>query len=208
MNLNFGSCKNDSAETQLIVIESIKEFENLSDVAQLKIKDFLYENIYHQLIQLPLTENESEPFKSNELVEMFAMPFEDVINLLSRNDIVSIIKSSGYSVPTKITKGKIAEWITLNAPDTIDSLPKYMWLKFNPKYKHIHSRLYTYLLRKFRWDSYINVDGKEAYYPHGSRMHDDGKYYFPTDYITEQLTIYGCNRCINGFVETTNNPKE
>lgn len=208
MNLNFGSCKNDSAETQLIVIESIKEFENLSDVAQLKIKDFLYENIYHQLIQLPLTENESELFKGNELVEMFAMPFEDVINRLSRNDIVSIIKSSGYSVPTKITKGKIAEWITLNAPDTIDSFPKYMWLKFNPKYKLIHSRLYTYLLRKYRWDSYINVDGNEAYYPHGSRMHDDGKYYFSTDYITEQLTIYGCNRCINGFVETTNNPKE
>lgn len=133
MNLNFGNCKNDSSETRLIVIESIKEFEKLSDAAQQKIKDFLYESIYHQLVQLPLTEEDSECFKNCELVEIFAMPFEDVINHLRRNDIVSIIKSCGFSVPSKVTKAKMVEWITLNAPDIIDSFPKYMWLKFNQR---------------------------------------------------------------------------
>lgn len=74
-------------------------------------------------------------------------------------------------------------------------------------------KAYIYLKRKFDWEYFTG--GK---YPYGSESgpmelkmsvgengtvesewNNDKKYYFPDDEITELLTLYGHNRCLNGF---------
>ena len=73
--------------------------------------------------------------------------------------------------------------------------------------------MYTYFLRKYEWEEAWGEDGFFKI-PHGSQCEDitlslglsgtsysgdPDVYWFPDDEITQLLTEYGHNRCLNGY---------
>lgn len=93
-------------------------------------------------------------------------------------------------------------------------------IRMHPDIDRSSYSLLIYLRRKLEWQSYYNEHMELLHYPYGAQfegvsfsisIEDDGQVsvkcsgspdvcHFPDDKITQLLTAYGHNRCLNGFI--------
>lgn len=177
-----------SKQPQQIQFEdAVAELENLTDTCQQLIKPYMWNDggALHVLEQT----GETESLNSCKLVEIKDLDTdaEQVMSSLYRGkDLTEICGRHGIDAPEKMSKKRLIEWCIENARGC------FIAFVFSGSFQKSRRDVYIYLKRKFDWEYFTG--GK---YPFGS---DGGpKYYFPNDKITELLTLYGHNRCLNGF---------
>lgn len=120
--------------------------------------------------------------------------------------------------PAHDLRGKeLVQWCE-NAVPEILPLMQNRFMVYVPFYRHTMREVFQYLCRKFDWNTYSFTQGgltKKVVYPGGARfdgalmaLFGDGlnpgrgtsfACYFPNDDITGLLTLYGHNRCVNGY---------
>lgn len=133
-----------------------------------------------------------------------------ILSMFRRNRIISQLDSDGYSgFKRNCSLKTLFEWCKENTRDYQVYFPPAYSFHFSDKLLRNRRQLYTYLYRKYDWDSnhmHMFHDSAGTYegfapYPRGSipSAHDSHLYYFPNDKITDLLTAHNCNRCLNGF---------
>lgn len=139
---------------------------------------------------------------------------------LSVDEIWNVIRTANIqedTLPSMTTKNELIEWCKKNVADIERYLPNrsYVYVLF---YQKVMFNVLTYLRRKFDWNTYFITESdhaKKVLYPCGAKFDEpltslfgDGVSpgkgtrlccRFPDDEITELLTLYGHNRCLNGY---------
>lgn len=130
------------------------------------------------------------------------------------NELLDIIGNR----PTHNLKGNdLISWCKNAIPDIAYYL-RNRFMVYVPFYRKTMRMVLQYLVRKFDWDTYRFTGDdcvKKVRYPCGAKfdksiisLFGDGvnpgkgtsfDCYFPDDEITRLLTLYGHNRCLNGF---------
>lgn len=212
----FGVNKNTLKASQISLEKAVSILESLGEDAQKIIKDIIYETTYHKEIEVPIkTCAASDELLCCPLVESSDNPVI-ALQALKRNEIVRILDALGIAGFKRNSSLKnLSSWCVENIPDVRDIFPKIYVFRLSEQFESARRRVYTYLLRKFDWEIYVDEDMKEIQYPHGARFGDvmittsiDGNVqqggnlnvcYFPDDEVTRLLTQYGYNRCLGGF---------
>ena len=152
-------------------------------------------------------------------------PYLDIVpaawSMLSINEITDILSANNISLPNEMeavaVKDELVKWIEKYIENNRQYLPNrfYVYAIFHQK---IMNQALTYLRRKYDLATYTFTEsslGLTVQYPSGAlfekpitRLFGDGvnkgethsaMCHFPDDEVTELLTLYGHNRCLNGF---------
>lgn len=216
-----GVNKNTYMASQFTLSQAVAELENLTDSAQYFIKDFLYQSLYHDVKELacPVQENDSCLLQCPLLEATDSS--QEALKYFKRNQIIQILDDHGITGFKRNMKHEaLIEWCIENIPDLWEVFPKVYVFRFSAYFQTARRKVYTYLLRKYDWDAYYDGNMNRIEYPHGAKFEDyistyryssDGfvridqsgnpnMCYFPDDEITALLTLYGHNRCLNGFL--------
>lgn len=194
----------NSSSAQLSLSQAVAEIENLPEVFQQAVQPFLWKCGDGPFILLPIAEIDS--LLSCRLFDR-CPPTCGLISQFKAVDIIDNCVKFGFAPPLHTTKQKLSAWCAENAASCFFSF------FLSPSFKKARDNTYRYLKRKFDWDYTVHEK-----YPFGSSQpdlffsfsvdsansvnsswHSDRKYYFPDDEITQLLTLYGHNRCLNGF---------
>lgn len=214
---SYGVNKNN----QISLKEAVSQIENLSDKEQLLLKKFLYENLYHNEKERVFSLSENPNIALCHLVSTRALSPTELLALLKRAELFDLITKAGLicPLPKNSSKSNISAWCIENISNISDYFPTMLSMSFIPEFDSAKRRLYSYLLRKYDWDSYYDENMNKISYPHGAIFEDTeiiishssagaitstscgnpNVCHFPNDEITELLTIYGHNRCLHGF---------
>ena len=118
--------------------------------------------------------------------------------------MLNFLAAKGHKIAAGKKKEVIIDYCIANTPEIENELPIIYVFTFSDIFTKGKRKVYTYLLRKFDWDKIFivreNNSSCEVSYPHGALFETDPNIcYFPDDETTYLLTLYGCNRCLNGF---------
>lgn len=213
-----GINKNTLEHQQFTLEEAVAELENLTEAAQRKLGEIiqwsnadngaeftvLWDEAYESLSRCPLIVEVSNP--------------KTAIKLFKRNQIISILdehKISGFK--RNMSVDNLRAWCVETIEEPLSVFPKVMVFTISKRFQKARRSVLTYLRRKFEWEFYYNDEMQRIRYPYGSLAGDltitvssDGTtectddssiFFFPDDRITELLTLYGHNRCLNGYRE-------
>lgn len=198
-----GENKNVAEKRQFSLSDAISEIEKLSERNQMTVAHMIRAILYNSFDSV-------EEMKSRDTAQLLSCPLilchgtVDALTILQRmrkKDIVALLEKCGCAYDPKLKKSDLALWCSENASQIQIDIPVIYLLSFNEAFDKAQRRVYSYLLRKFEWDSYLKGDMTEYRFPHGSEEGDGGLYWFPDDEITDLLTKYNCNRCLHGFAE-------
>lgn len=193
---------------QIPLEEAVAELENLTDDLQRSIMPCLWND--GGALHIREAGGDFEALRTCRLVEIREIN-ADAATILSgqyrAKDIQDICARHDIQAPERISKKRLIEWCIENAADC------FIAFVMSDGFRSSRRDAYIYLKRKYDWEYFTG--GK---YPFGSQegamdlkisigengkveneWHIDRKYYFPDDQITDLLTIYGHNRCLNGF---------
>lgn len=196
--LKHGANKAD----QLSIEEAVSAIEALSVPAQKYIQRFFGSLSYSSDVTFtcevtPITEE----LKTCPLFTYKDTPLSSILGTFTKAQLLDVCAQ--ISVPLTLkknaAKAALSGWILDHADLCSYEFPRRIDFSFLPQFVGCARSTYSYLLRKFRYDSLFDPEGEFVYMPHGSVLREDGLYYFPDDKITALLTYYGCNRCLNGF---------
>lgn len=216
-----GVNKNTSAAHQLSLKDAVSELENLNDKSQMIIKDFLYQSLYGKNTEFPvLAADDNSGLLHCTLLNQVESP-DIALQILKRNQIIKILDAHDITgFKRNMSLKDLVSWCIENVSDIWAVFPQIYVFRFDDNFKTAQRRVYSYLLRKYDWEFYYNGEMQELKYPHGAKFEDfnitisantDGQIgithsgdpgvcYFPDDEITSLLTLYGHNRCLNGFI--------
>lgn len=195
--LKHGACKADQMQLE----EAVSAIEALSVPAQKYIQRFFGGLSYSAddvftCEATPITEE----LKACPLFIYKDTPLSSILDTFTKAQLLDVC--AHISVPLTLkknaTKAALSGWILDHADLCSYEFPRRIDFSFIPQFVRCARSSYSYLLRKFRFDEVFDEDDL-VYIPHGSERMGDGLYYFPDDKITDLLTYYGCNRCLNGF---------
>jgi hypothetical protein len=143
------------------------------------------------------------------------------LQVFERNQILQILDERAISgFKRNMSLKTLIAWCIENVSNLWDVFPSIYVFKFAENFQISQRRVYSYLLRKYDWAIYYNAEMQRMRYPRGAQfggltisvsIEKDGHTsvnrsgnpdmcYFPDDKITQLLTIYGHNRCLNGFL--------
>lgn len=219
-----GVNKNTLKASQITLKDAVAELEKLTDDAQHIVEGFLYAVLYREDKELHVLEETAQQFLKCSLFVLRDSD-ENKFLLLKRNQIQEILEQNGITgLKRNMSKTNLIKWGLENVEGFEDMLPKTYTFTFVDTFVDARRRVYSYLLRKYAWDMYYDAEMNEIKYPHGAKFEDhqlitslncdDLKLewkgdsdvcYFPNDEITELLTAYGHNRCLNGYVARPQN---
>lgn len=193
---------------QIALADAVAEIENLSDDCQLFIKDL----IDIERAVFVVSENDKELLSCSFLMQE-SLDAHIIMNRLSKKEIVEALNTSGYTPEKSLKKDDLIAWSIANIPDVATLFPGIVNLCISPSIKKIRRALSDYLRRKYDWTHcYFESESQgtgeylvPAYseYAHcviDAENQENAVCSFPEDEITELLTFYGHNRCLNGFV--------
>ena len=167
----------------------------------------------------------STRFSQAPLEWLTSNPYLDLVpaswQMLPIREILDILELHEISVPDDLMsttiKDDIVRWIEKNVLNNRKYLPRRLYIYTIFHQKAMFQAL-TYLRRKFDSSTYAFTEGKHGLkvsYPSGAifdkpmtTLFGDGvnkgethsaMCHFPDDEVTELLTLYGHNRCLNGF---------
>lgn len=218
-----GVNKNTLKSQQISLKDAVAQIELLTEQEQLILKNLLHWNIYsnpESSISVDLSENPN--FRTCALVKCQQIPLSILLEKEKKADIVAIVKSinNNFELPKGMLKKDLIDWCCENMSQIIDMLPTMYSLTLVPEFKDARLKTHTYLARKFDWDDYLDENMKTVKYPCGAKFGElsisikmspsgthssdaTGNPYicrFPEDEVTELLTLYGHNRCLNGYL--------
>ncbi len=205
-------------EAQFSLDTAIAELENQSDFCQILIKNFLKQSLYYGGSEFKvILDAKNEGLDHCFLLEHVDAPSTD-LDLLNRKQIIQALDENyidGFRRSMKLDALKA--WCIENIAN-LNIFPTVNIYRFAEPFQALRRRTYTYLLRKFDWDVVYNEDEDGMYevrYPHGAKFEDvsitikqggetvacgnPNVCHFPDDEVTALLTLYGHNRCLNGF---------
>ncbi len=139
--------------------EVTTELEKLTEKNQQTIQIFLYKVLYHKEPYLPIIIN-------NETAELLTCPLlrtetqdlpEYALRIFGRNQLIDILDEHGISGFKRNSSQKnLILWCIENVPDIWAVFPKVTLLCFSDSFQKARRKTYSYLLRKYDWDSYYN----------------------------------------------------
>lgn len=196
-----GENKNALNAIQIPWKEAVAEIENLTENSQRTIQYFLYLELTHETEFAATLDMFGEELLLCSLVDSIDSPLT-AIQAYRRKDIVSVLDENGITgFKRNLSIKNLAAWCLNNVPDVMKLFPNVRVFRFSDRFQSGHKKVYSYLLRKYSWDTYLDEVLKENRIPHGAIFSsaDPSVCYFPDDDITELLTFFGCNRCLNGY---------
>jgi len=206
--------------------EAIAELEKLTEKSQKIIKNFLAASISRKETNFTIIiNNETADLQTCPLLNTKISDKPDTdLHFFKRNEIIKMLDDHNVSgFKRNISIDKLIQWCCENIPNIWNVFPKVTVCCFSENFQKVQRKTYKYLLRKYDWSSYYtekdNIDHMiEVRYPYGAIPEDltfnislNGNttkygnpniYHFPDDEITNLLTFYGHNRCLNGFDTT------
>lgn len=201
---------------QVSLREAVSALENLDEPAQL----FLMK-VFPPIGNIETASVRVQPPEEAHNILLFPylsfspVPVADIMDSMRKKDITAILDRLNIHPESNLKKADLIPWCVQNIPTLSDELPKEYIIACLPSFRKAIKKVYTYLRRKFDWDGYYTGDMEYVRLPFGAIPDDlnihvssDGViqsgtqcgYRFPVDEITELLTLYGHNRCLNGFV--------
>lgn len=183
-----------------ILPEAIASLEMVSIPAQQKLAEIL------SWVSIPDSEGHVVPLTSvaQELracifLSSEIMPMAYSVDYLTKADLQAVALSIGGDLPKKsATKSVWAAWVSEHALP--EQLPQHISFSIQPGYESITTYIESYLSRKFNNNRGFDVNGDYVEWPCGSSDPDgSGVYEFPDDIVTQLLTQFHCNRCLNGY---------
>lgn len=210
-----GVNKNTLEAQQFSLKDAVSELENLNEECQKIVRDFLYQALYQNASEFPvLAENCNAGLLYCALLNQIEAP-EIALQALKRNQILQILDAHSVTgFKRNMSLKNLISWCIDNVPDVWSVFPQIYVFRFVANFKTAQRRVYTYLLRKYDWETYYNEEMEEIRYPHGAKFEDfsitvslsgtqqsgnPNVCHFPDDEVTKLLTLYGHNRCLNGF---------
>lgn len=218
----MGKEDNQEKLKQFTLCEVVELLEKITDKAQIILKNLLLENLHRNNLFITICKEDADLFSNCPLVTVIETPLQNRLSKMNKGDIIAALEKIGVEAPKKILKAELPQWCQENAPEIGNVITLTYDISFVGSFKKSQRKTYTYLKRKFDWDCYYNGNMEKKYFPYGSNQNDfvfstnydgesvksetkfDEKYYFPDDDVTELLTKYHHNRCLNGFVEIDN----
>lgn len=199
---------------QITLADAVSEIENLPDSCQLFIE---------QLSSFePITITVCEKYRDLEsCCLLIATPLHpsEILETMRKKDIAELLQKQDYRPEKNLKKDDLIPWCIDHVPNLQSLLPRMVSFSFTEDAQKVRHKLHTYLLRKFDWDSYYDGNMNEIRYPRGAKFEDTtitidlitgtsqsmgnpNICHFPDDEITRLLTLYGHNRCLNGYEAT------
>lgn len=197
----YGVNKNILEANQIPWKDAVAELENMTEASQLTIQRFLYQEINKETEFAATVDSFGEELLKSTLVEQIDAPLT-ALQAYQRKDITAALDEHGITgFKRNLSVRNLAAWCLENVPDVKKLFPDVRVFRFSDRFQKGHRKVYSYLLRKFSWDSFLDEELKEIHFPRGAVFSDSDPSvcYFPDDEITELLTLYGCNRCLNGY---------
>lgn len=201
---------------QMPLEEAVAELENLTDEAQISVKEFLYESLYGGKCEFPVLVNaQTAVLKSCDLLETVDS-LNSALRVFKRNQTIKILDEHNIKgFKRKMKRDDLISWCIENIPDPWSIFPEVVVFRFSERFERARRTTYQYLLRKYDWDLYFDENAEIIKIPHGAvlegvtvNISPEGNSVvggnpsicnFPDDRITKLLTLYGHNRCLNGY---------
>lgn len=151
--------------------------------------------------------------------ELLPVPPEDIVPSLLKSDLEGILSKARTAPQKKLLKKDLAVWCLENIPNLADYVPERYFVNCAPSFQNVRAKCIQYLRRKYDMSFAYTEKMVRIEYPFGAQFLDiesakevtDSGYWithlsstpsvcvFPDDDITAMLTLYGCNRCLNGY---------
>ena len=195
-----GVNKNTLDAMQFSLKEAVGELENLSEESQLTVKSFLYlDATQHDKFPI-LAESVGDDLMGCKLLELTDSPIT-ALQMFKRRDLIAALdKNQVTGFKRNMSTAALSQWCLDNVENVMGMIPKTYVFRFSDYFRKARRKTYSYLLRKFDWDEYLDEDMNTVEYPHGAQFGSSPDIcYFPDDEITQLLTLYGHNRCLNGY---------
>ena len=207
------------AKIQIPFKDVVASLESLSEPSQEKVTELLYRNFYEKTDVFYIQERCFEDLVRSPLFTPVDSTPDNLLRAYSKDELLAVLQESGlegYRPNMRIAT--LIRWCLENIPNLWDVIPPVHAVRFSDQVLKSRRKLYTYLLRKYEWEEVWGEDGPVKV-PHGSQCEDlvasiglDGvsfsgnpdAYWFPDDEITDLLTEYGHNRCLNGYKPENN----
>lgn len=216
----IGIIENFSDELQQFLIHLLGESSPKSqDLLHWVEVDTTHEHIVGSSVHI-------KDFQPVEADCIFSAPFfditrvepNDIVPNLRKKDVEAILDKANIHPEQKMLKAELAKWCLESVPNIAEYLPERYFIVCSPRFHKVIHKSIKYLRRKYEWGSFYNENMEKVYYPFGAKFDNleihfgidngiPGYYstgnsdicYFPNDEITELLTLYGHNRCLNGY---------
>ena len=213
-NIKNGTNKNTVAKIQIPFRDAVAALEALNESSQKKIQEMLGNTMFHKVDVFYLQECSFDDLIHSPLVSLVESNPGDLLQAYSKSELLAILQEKGlegYRINMRIAT--LIRWCLENIPNLWEVIPPAQAVRFSDQVQKSRRKLYTYLLRKYEWEEVLGETGFFKI-PHGAQGEDvsisislDGVsfsgdpdvYWFPDDEITQLLTEYGHNRCLNGY---------
>lgn len=209
-----GTNKNTIAKIQIPFKDVVASLESLNERSQEKVMELLYRNFYEKTDVFYIQERCFGDLVESPLFTLVDSTPDNLLRAYSKDELLTLLQEKGlegYRPNMRIAT--LIRWCLENIPNLWGVIPPAQAVRFSDQVQKSRRKLYTYLLRKYDWEEVWGEDGFVKV-PHGSQCEDlvmsiglDGvsfsgspdTYWFPDDEITDLLTKYGHNRCLNGY---------
>ncbi len=213
-----GINKNTLDRQQFTLEDAVAELENLTEAAQRKLGEIIQWSNVDNATEFPILWDEAYASLSGCPLLIEVSNPKTAIKLFKRNQIISILdehKISGFK--RNMSVDNLRAWCVEIIEEPLSVFPKVMVFKISDRFQKARRSVLMYLRRKFEWEFYYNDEMQRIRYPYGSSAgnltitvssdrtaectDDSSIFFFLDDRITELLTLYGHNRCLNGYRE-------
>ena len=194
----------------------VATLENYSDDVQLLILNVIRGIIAkNPLVECYVTENVL-PILSFPYLQFKPSSISSIMADYRKTDIVAILDQQNALPEQKMLKADLIRYCETLGDKLRDVLPKKYEVTAMPTFSKAIHKLEDYLSRKYEWTK----DGlfAELWFPARSKPASElvggffsggsELYFFPNDEVTAMLTQYCVNRCLNGFVPLTSDPRK
>lgn len=213
-NVKSGTNKNTIAKIQVPFKDVVASLESLNESCQKKVQEILYGNLFDKTEIFYIQDHHFEDLLNSPLFTQVDSTPDNLLRAYSKDELFAVLQESGlegYRPNMRIAT--LIRWCLENIPNLWDVIPPAHAVRFSDQVQKSRRKLYTYLLRKYEWEEAWGEDGLFKI-PHGSQCEDitlslglsgasysgdPDVYWFPDDEITQLLTEYGHNRCLNGY---------
>ena len=182
-------------------------------------------HMYRLAMMLGLIPGECKNDLSKIRYQRFGIPLDEAVARVESVSLDSqdfLLKNLSYLRNNPLDSKRIPSAVLseLESAKLLVRIDEPTEIRMHPDIDKSSYSLLVYLRRKLGWDFYYNEDMEQLRYPAGAQfenisfsfsIEDDGQVsvkcsgnpdicYFPDDKITQLLSTYGHNRCLNGFI--------
>ncbi len=211
-----GVNKNIFNASQLTLSEAVSVLENLRDEEQKIIQHCLMCALHQKVTEFSVIIDDSNAALRNCALLTPIDSFQIALRNLRRNQIMKILDGHGISgFKRNLSLEHLIAWCIENSSDVESAFSNIYTFRFSDDFQTAQKKVYSYLRRKYEWEFFYTEDMEKIKYPRGAKFEDvtidissDGTTqlsgnphicHFPNDEITRLLTLFGHNRCLNGF---------